>query len=227
MRDQLQAAPSAPVTLQRDVRLRPRLLPRRSTRLEFPRASPCSGCSSAATRRGRLGAHLFGNVGEIDARGAEGPALQGPSAGRPDRPGWGRVRVRPLPARARGRDPGPGRLAGPPEGPAQRVRRSPATTCSSASTPACRRPARRPVGARAPGRFVAMDIRQRRRCSAWARSRPSTPRSSPSRSRQAQYERLTSDDTGAPLTNRAIRGAYPTGSTFKPITAMAALNGGT
>ena len=29
-----------------------------------------------------------------------------------------------------------------------------------------------------------------------------------------------------PLTDRAVNGAYPTGSTFKPITAMAALEGG-
>jgi len=33
-------------------------------------------------------------------------------------------------------------------------------------------------------------------------------------------------EEGAPLTNRAVNGAYPTGSTFKPITAMGALEGG-
>ncbi|MDX6652899.1 MAG: penicillin-binding protein 2 [Solirubrobacterales bacterium] len=43
---------------------------------------------------------------------------------------------------------------------------------------------------------------------------------------KATYRRLTSKATGAPLFNRAIGGAYPTGSTFKPITALAALNGG-
>ncbi|HEX2085151.1 MAG TPA: penicillin-binding transpeptidase domain-containing protein, partial [Solirubrobacteraceae bacterium] len=40
---------------------------------------------------------------------------------------------------------------------------------------------------------------------------------------QTKYEQLTSDDTGAPLVNRAIGGVYATGSTFKPITALAAL----
>ncbi|HEX2467972.1 MAG TPA: penicillin-binding protein 2 [Solirubrobacterales bacterium] len=43
---------------------------------------------------------------------------------------------------------------------------------------------------------------------------------------QATYEQLTSDATSAPITNRAIQGLYPTGSTFKPITAVAALSTG-
>jgi penicillin-binding protein 2 len=37
------------------------------------------------------------------------------------------------------------------------------------------------------------------------------------------FERLTSDKYGAPQFNRAISGSYPTGSTFKPITALAAM----
>jgi penicillin-binding protein 2 len=40
----------------------------------------------------------------------------------------------------------------------------------------------------------------------------------------AQYEALLgSGSTGGPLTDRAVNGTYPTGSTFKPITAIAAL----
>jgi penicillin-binding protein 2 len=42
----------------------------------------------------------------------------------------------------------------------------------------------------------------------------------------AAFERLTSDKYGAPEFNRAIAGSYPTGSTFKPITALAALSTG-
>ncbi len=37
------------------------------------------------------------------------------------------------------------------------------------------------------------------------------------------YKQLTSDENGSPLTNRATSGLYPTGSTFKLITATAAL----
>lgn len=43
---------------------------------------------------------------------------------------------------------------------------------------------------------------------------------------QSQYQQLTSDATSAPITNRAMQGLYPTGSTFKPITAVAALSTG-
>jgi penicillin-binding protein 2 len=43
---------------------------------------------------------------------------------------------------------------------------------------------------------------------------------------QRLYERLSSEENGAPLFNRALAATYPTGSTFKPITAMAALEQG-
>jgi cell division protein FtsI/penicillin-binding protein 2 len=43
---------------------------------------------------------------------------------------------------------------------------------------------------------------------------------------QETYERLNSEENGAPLFNRAIAAGYPTGSTFKPITALAAVDSG-
>ncbi len=43
---------------------------------------------------------------------------------------------------------------------------------------------------------------------------------------QKTYESLNSEENGAPLFNRAISAGYPTGSTFKPITAFAAVDNG-
>ena len=77
-----------------------------------------------------------------------------------------------------------------------------------------------------PGAFVAMDVQDGEILGLGSNptfdpsifTRPSL---SP-----ALFERLSSEETGAPLSNRAIQGLYPTGSSFKPITATAALEDG-
>ena len=72
------------------------------------------------------------------------------------------------------------------------------------------------------GAFVAMDIR-----SGEVRALGSSPSFDPNifakTIAEDDYKRLTSEENGAPLANRATQGAYPTGSTFKLITAAAAL----
>src|SRR4051812_22223699 len=75
------------------------------------------------------------------------------------------------------------------------------------------------------GAFVAMDLRNGE-----IRALGSSPTYDPNvfakQIKQSDYSRLTSEANGAPLFNRAIQGGYPTGSTFKPITAVAALESG-
>jgi penicillin-binding protein 2 len=75
------------------------------------------------------------------------------------------------------------------------------------------------------GAFVAMDIKTGEVLGLG--SAPSfDPNVFSKQIRQSDYSRLTNEANGAPLFNRATSGAYPTGSTFKPITAVAALESG-
>ena len=75
------------------------------------------------------------------------------------------------------------------------------------------------------GAFVAMDVRNGEVLGLG--SEPSFDPNIFSRViRQADLDHLYDEENGAPLTNRAIQGGYPTGSTFKLITSVAALEGG-
>ena len=75
------------------------------------------------------------------------------------------------------------------------------------------------------GGFVAMDVRNGEILGLG--SNPSfDPNQFARVIKPSDFKRLTSEDNGAPLTNRAIQSVYPTGSTFKLITAVAALEEG-
>ena len=75
------------------------------------------------------------------------------------------------------------------------------------------------------GAFVAMDVKTGEVLAMG--SQPSfDPNVFARQVRESDYKRLTAVENGAPLTNRAIQGLYPTGSTFKLVTATAALEGG-
>jgi len=75
------------------------------------------------------------------------------------------------------------------------------------------------------GAFVALDPR-----SGAVRAMGSSPTFDPRELQrpltQAEYQRLVGDEAGAPKFNRAVGAAYPTGSVFKPITALAAAGAG-
>jgi penicillin-binding protein 2 len=80
------------------------------------------------------------------------------------------------------------------------------------------------VGQGNPGGFVAMNVRNGELIGLG-----SSPSYDPAvfakpRVPTSVYKSLTSEATGAPLFDRATNGLYPTGSTFKPITAVAALD---
>ena len=73
--------------------------------------------------------------------------------------------------------------------------------------------------------FVVMDVK-----TGEVRALGSSPSFDPNifakRIRQSDYSRLSSKALGEPLVNRATQSVYPTGSTFKIVTATAALEGG-
>jgi penicillin-binding protein 2 len=73
--------------------------------------------------------------------------------------------------------------------------------------------------------FVVMDVK-----TGEVRALGSSPSFDPNifakRIRQSDFTRLSDPANGEPLLNRATQAAYPTGSTFKLITATAALEGG-
>jgi penicillin-binding protein 2 len=226
MRKQLGELPSAPVTLQRDVdsdlvyylQERQAQFPGVAVQRIFVRRYP----------NGTLGAHLFGNVGEINEEDLKDPRYKGLKPGDligqdgveseydrylRGRAGQTRVQVDSL-----GRPTPGGQLSAVPPKPGNNLQLSIDSQIQAAGEGG--------LAARGlPGGFVAMDMRNGQ-----VLGLGSFPTFDPSiftkPLTQSQYKSLVSEDTGAPLADRAIAGLYPTGSTFKPVTAMAALTGG-
>ena len=227
MREQLKVSASAPVTLQRDVDY-DLVYYLQEHQADFPGVA----VQRVFVRRyphGTLGAHLFGNVGEIDSQQLKEPRYKGLKPG--DLIGQDGVEDT-YDRYLRGRD-GETRVQvdsmgrpSPDKHPLKSVPPKPGDNLQLSIDSGIQAAGENGLAARGlPGGFVAMDVRNGQLLGLGSFptfdptifTKPLT---------QSQYQGLVSEDNGAPLADRAISGLYPTGSTFKPVTAMAALTDG-
>ncbi|MGC1852956.1 MAG: penicillin-binding transpeptidase domain-containing protein, partial [Solirubrobacterales bacterium] len=177
---------------------------------------------------GTLAAHLFGNVGEVSEEQLKEPRYKGLEPG--DAVGQdgveytydevlrGRAGATRIQVDALGQPTPGGRLDVIDPAPGDNLRLTVDSSLQEAGDAAL-------AGQGLAGAYVAMDVR-----SGAILAMGSNPTFDPDvltpPISQAQVDQLYSDPVLAPLTNRAIAGAYPTGSTFKPITSVAALASG-
>ena len=215
------AAPGGPVILKKGLGL-DKVYYLRENQSSFPGVS-VERVFTREYRQGTLAAHLFGNVGEVTAEQLKQPRYSGLHPGDQvgqsgveyeydrylrGRPGTDRVQVDAL-----GRP--TGQLNSIPAEPGDDVR----LTIDS-NLQATGEGALQSFGL--PGAFVAMNARNGE-----VLAMGSAPTFDPSifthPISQSEYHQLTSRSTDAPLADRATQGLYPTGSTFKMITATAAL----
>jgi penicillin-binding protein 2 len=225
MHEQLKLAASAPVTLRRDVghylvyylEENQERFPGVTVQRVFVRDYP----------HGLLAAHVLGNVGEVTEEELKEPRYrhleQGEDVGQDGveytydhwlrgRPGLTRIQVD-----AMGQPTKRGRLLSRPPVPGDNLKLSIDSSVQEAGEAA--------MAARGlPGGFVTMDVHTGEIIAIG-----SYPTFEPSvfthPLTQAQVNELFRSES-APLTDRAIAGLYPTGSTFKLITAIAALESG-
>jgi penicillin-binding protein 2 len=226
MREQLKLAPSAPVTLRRDVgsylvfylEENQDRFPGVTVQRVFVRRYP----------HGTLAAHLFGNVGEVSEEQLKERRYRelepGDSVGQDgveysyDEVLRGRVGATRIQVDAMGRPTPGGQLDVVEPAPGNNLRLTVDAGLQEAGDAAL-------AGQGLPGAYVAMDVRDGAILAMGSNptfdpqvfTRPLT---------QSQVDELYRDPVLSPLTNRAIAGAYPTGSTFKPITSVAALASG-
>jgi penicillin-binding protein 2 len=226
MHEQLRLAASAPVTLRRDV----------GHYLVFYLQENQDRFPGVAVQRvfvrrypdGTLAAHILGNVGEVSEEQLKERRYRGLQPGDEigqdgveytydhylrGHPGIERIQVD-----AFGQPTRNGRLESQPPVPGDSLKLSIDAKVQEAGEAAMAS-----TGLR--GAFITMDVH-----SGEILALGSYPTFEPSvftrPKTQAQVNALYRDPVAAPLTDRAIAGLYPTGSTFKPITAIAALESG-
>jgi penicillin-binding protein 2 len=221
LRSENRAAPGGPVILKKGLGV-DKVYYLRENQSSFPGVS-VERVFTREYKQGTLAAHLFGNVGEVTAEQLKQPRYAGLDPGDQvgqsgieyeydrylrGRPGVDRVQVDAL-----GRP--TGQLRNVPAEPGDDIR----LTIDS-NLQATAEGALQSFGL--PGAFVAMNA-QNGEILAMGSAPTFDPSIFTRRITQSEYRQLTSRQTDAPLANRAIQGLYPTGSTFKPITATAAL----
>jgi penicillin-binding protein 2 len=174
-------------------------------------------------RQGIIAGHLFGNVGEVTAEQLKEPRYASLQAG--DQVGQSGIEYE-YDRYLRGK-PGTDRIQVDALGrPTDQLTSKPAKAGDDIRLTLDSRLQAYAEGALSsfglPGAFVAMNVHD-----GSILAMGSAPSFDPSiftrRISQRQYRALTSRANDAPLANRAIQGLYPTGSTFKMITATAAL----
>jgi penicillin-binding protein 2 len=221
LRSEDRAAPGGPVILKKGLGV-DKVYYLRENQSSFPGVS-VERVFTREYKQGTLAAHLFGNVGEVTAEQLKQPRYAGLDPGDQvgqsgieyeydrylrGRPGVDRVQVDAL-----GRP--TGQLRSVPAQPGDDIR----LTIDS-NLQATAEGALQSFGL--PGAFVAMNA-QNGEILAMGSAPTFDPSIFTRQISQSEYRSLTSQKTDAPLANRAIQGLYPTGSTFKPITATAAL----
>ena len=227
IREQTEELPASPVTLKREVDY-PLVYYLQEHQAELPGVT----VERVFVRRyeqGTLGAHIFGYVSEVSAEQLEEPRYQDLIPG--DQVGQTGLEYE-YDHLLRGQN-GATRIqvdaTGSPQGQAlssdEAVAGNNLRTTLDTNVQAAGEAALSQFGG-LPGAFVAMDVQDGEilGLGSYPTFDPSIftrPSLSP-----AVYERLSSEETGAPLSNRAIQGLYPTGSTFKAITAVAGLEEG-
>jgi penicillin-binding protein 2 len=217
---------ACPVTLRRDVRYETVYFVRENQR-RFPGVS-VERVYVRHYPQGTLAAHLLGYAGEVDSTQLEDPryeALQpGDQVGKEgveyayDSLLRGSNGVSRLQVDASGQPTG-GRLAEREPMPGNDLVLTIDDNIQRAGESAV-------AGTGLPGGFVAMNIHDGQLYGIGSSPSYDPATFAKPRIPPATYKALVDEDLGAPLFDRATNGFYPTGSTFKPITALAALDSG-